>query len=131
MDRIFALTSTPTIVLDPSGTILQVSRGFCDVINCHASDFHGLALPDFGDRKLVLIDLATLQYEIHKAVLVRQPIFTPPFIVKGTVWRTRISPVFETSGELLYIVVVFEDYTETYETQTVLQAKIEDNEIYR
>lgn len=106
MDRILSLTPVLTIVLDPDHTVLQASRGFydvtglatCECINCNFSK---------------LLDIRSVQDDIALAVSKREAVVCKePYGVNERHWRIRICSIFEGTGELLYIVIEFDDVTE-------------------
>ena len=108
MDRIFSLTSIPTIVLDPSRTILQVSQGFCDVSGFSPTDCIEFKLTDFVDR-IPFLHVTSIQQDIHHAVTTRRHCHCEPVAVQEKSWETHIVPIFDKSGELVYIVLEFND----------------------
>src|SRR5579859_2610077 len=70
MDRIFMLTPVPTLVLSNLHTILQVSRGFCDVSGLSPSECIHFKLNELEPRA-PLIRSATEYF--HKAVSEKRP----------------------------------------------------------
>ena len=112
MDRILRLSPIPTIILDPSWTIAQVSRGFCDVTGLIDSDCIGRPLSELLGTQLPFVDADAVQLEIQRAVINRRPCTTEEVqSIDDTFWRTRVVPIYETSEKLIYIQLEFEDVT--------------------
>ena len=132
MDRIFSLSPIPTIVLNASCTIAQVSKGFCDVSGILNSDCVGSQLSVLIETQIPFLDATTLQDEIKQALITRQPRTTEPAqSLDDTFWRTRVNPIYETSGELIYIVLEFEDVTADCVNVQSLYDQLQEANIYR
>src|SRR5215471_15199196 len=130
MDRIFSLTSIPTIVLDPSQTILQVSQGFCDVSGFSPTDCLEFQLADIIDR-IPLLHIASIEQDIQNAILGRRHCHSEPIAIKEKFWKTRIVPIFEKSGELVYIILEFNDVTDEVAANQSLKNQLRASETYR
>lgn len=130
MDRIFSLTPIPTIVLDPSSTILQVSQGFCDVSGFSPADCVEFKLADFVDRIPVLQE-SSIQQDIHHAATTRRHCYSEPISVKEKFWKTHVVPIFEQSGELVYIILEFNDVTDEVAEKQSLQNQLRISETYK
>lgn len=133
MDQIFALTPVPTLVLNPSNRILQVSRGFCDVSGVSADKCVGLDFIDFIDR-IPFIKVTDVEKYIAQAICSQRHCASSPIQVLDKFWQTHIVPIFETSSadcELLYILLEFNDVTEQCVKHISLQNKLRSSETYR
>ena len=132
MDRILRLSPIPTIILDPSWTIAQVSRGFCDVTGLIDSDCIGRPLSKLLEAQLPFLDADAVQLEIQRAVINRRPCTTEEVqSIDDTFWRTRVVPIYETSEELIYILLEFEDVTADCNKLQSLNAELVRADIYR
>src|SRR5271170_6580224 len=131
MDLILRLSPVPTIVLNPSCRIEQVSRGFCDVSGLIDSDCVGRPLYDL-ERQLPFLDATSVQLDIKQAVTSRRPSTTEAIqSLDDTFWRTRITPIYETSNELIYVLLEFEDVTADCIKLQSLKDQLTDADIYR
>ena len=130
MDRIFSLTSIPTIVLDSSSTILQVSRGFCDVTDFSPDDCIEFKLTDIVDR-IPFLHVSSIQQDIHHATITRRHCHSKPIAVKEKFWKIHIVPIFEKSGELVYIILEFNDVTDEVAESQSLQNQLQAADTYR
>src|SRR5277367_2798044 len=131
MDRILRLSPIPTIVLNLSCRIEQVSRGFCDVSGLIDSDCVGRPLYDL-ERQLPFLDATSVQLDIKQAVTSRRPSTTEAIqSLDDTFWRTRITPIYETSNELIYVLLEFEDVTDDCNKFQSLKDQLKDADIYR
>lgn len=128
MDRILSLSPIPTIVLNPSGTIIQVSRGFCNVIGLASTECIGLKLDQFDTP---LLERDAVQCGIQQALADRQPRYLEAIIVKDKFWRTRIIPIFETDNELIYILLEIDDVTKDCAYHQSLREQLQSCETYR
>jgi len=132
MDRILRLSPIPTIILNASCTIAEVSKGFCDVSGLVASDCLGSQLSDLLETQIPFLDATAVQDEIQQALITQKPRITEPaHSLDDTFWRTRVAPIYETSGELIYILLEFEDVTAEYLNIESLKNQLNDADIYR
>src|SRR5271170_2736395 len=132
MDRIFRLSPIPTMALNASCTVVQVSKGFCDVSGLIDTDCVGSQLSDLVETQIPFLDAAAVQDEIQQALITRQPCATEPaHSLDDTFWRTRVTPIYETSGELIYIVLEFEDVTADCVNIQSLTDQLQEADIYR
>jgi osomolarity two-component system sensor histidine kinase TcsA len=132
MDRILRLSPIPTIILDPSWTIAQVSRGFCDVTGLIDSDCIGRPLSELLGTQLPFVDADAVQLEIQRAVINRRPCTTEEVqSIDDTFWRTRVVPIYETSEKLIYIQLEFEDVTADCNKLQSLNDELVKADIYR
>ena len=130
MDRIFSLTLIPTIVFDPSGTIIQISRGFCDVSGLSPADCIKFKLADFVYR-IPFLQVSSIQQYIHQAVIARRHCHFDPIYVKEKFWRARIVPIYEKTDELVYIILEFNDVTDEVRQDKALQSQLQALETYQ
>jgi osomolarity two-component system sensor histidine kinase TcsA len=117
------------MVLSPSNSILQVSQGFCDVSDFSRDECVGLEFVDLLDRVPFVHD--DVLQDIQRAVVNRRHYTTDPIQVDIKYWQTRIIPIFETSAELLYIVLEFVDVTKECMENQALQSELQSKDIYR
>ena len=130
MDRIFSLTSIPTLVLSASSRILRVSQSLCDVSGLSVDECVGLEFIDLLD-KVPFIHVNDIKRHIHQAVTDRRPLTSDPIQVGSKFWQTRVVPIFETSAELLYIHLEFTDVTDHCIKYQSLKSQLQSSETYR
>ena len=130
MDRIFAFTPIPTIVLSPSSTILQASQSFCDVGGLSPHKCLGLEFIDLLD-KVPFVNVIDIQQLIQRAVINRRHCTSDPIQVDTIFWQTRVVPIFDPSAELLYIVLEFNDITDHCIEVQSLRNQLQASETYR
>ena len=128
MDRVLALSSTPTLVLNDSGYVILVSRGFCDVTglseeNCRRKPFTALL-------DIEIIDAAFVERQIQ---IPKKPKHSTDKQVGDKFWRTKVSPIFddEQANRLLYFVIEAEDVTEDHIEQQKSNELLQSYETYR
>jgi len=92
MDRILYLTPTPTILLSPSKSILQISHSFTQVSGISPDyvaeqvDSVVSLLGGFGDREVIEgIDLAVKEGNV---------VVTEAWQVESQFWRVKVTPLF-------------------------------------
>ncbi|KAJ9650567.1 hypothetical protein H2198_010132 [Neophaeococcomyces mojaviensis] len=115
MERIFALTPVPTIVLDESLHIIQISTSFCTRSDLDATACRDLHIYDFVRTKTPELNVHSLQHAIDKALTTKQKAFSTTVnssVQKNnttttsttTSWHFQVTPIFE-GDKLLYILV--------------------------
>ena len=120
------------MVLNSSGSVVQVSRGFCDVIGLSDSDCLDRPLSELAETHIPFLDPSAVHYEIHQAVTTRRSRTAGAVhSLDDTYWRTQITPIFEMSGELIYTVLEFEDVTADCIKLQSLHDELHDADIYR
>lgn len=132
MDRILSLTTIPTIVLDPENTILEASRGFYDVTGLTRSECVNCKLPKLLNPRKLFVDIKSILSDIAPAVCKGKPVVCEEVLeVNKRHWQKRICPIFEDTGELLYIVVDFEDVTDEFHKLQALRDQMQESGAYR
>src|SRR3954452_11422310 len=131
MERIFALTPIPCIVLDPSLHIVQVSARYLALSKFSPEECIGLNIYDFVETKVPIPDVASVRHAIEKAISIKDVyIMDGISLPNGDVWRVRTIPFFD-KDELLYVVLEAEDTTEEHSKMQALNDQLYDSETYR
>src|SRR5205085_11321399 len=103
MERIFALTPIPCIVLDSSFHILQVSARYLGLSKFSAEECVGLSIYDFVKTKVPVPDVASVRHAIESAISIKDVYIVDGIgVPNGSFWRIRTIPIFD-KDELLYV----------------------------
>jgi len=131
MERIFALTPVPTIVLDESLRIIQVSASYWTRSKLCATACSNLHIYDFIQTKATGLTVLSLQQAIDTAITSKQASTVNG--IQGndtTYWRFQVIPIFE-GDRLLYIVLEAQDATEEHSQRQANNDPRYTSEIYR
>jgi osomolarity two-component system sensor histidine kinase TcsA len=131
MERIFALSPIPCIVLDSSFHIIQVSASYLALSKFSPEECMGLSIYDFVETKLPVPDVASVRRAVETAISTKD-VHTMDGIgvPDGSFWRVRIIPVFD-KDELLYVVLEGQDITEEHSKMQALNDQLYTGETYR
>jgi osomolarity two-component system, sensor histidine kinase TcsA len=131
MERIFALTPIPCLVLDSSFHIVQVSASYLALSKFSLEECVGLSIYDFVETKVPVPDVASVRHAIQMALSSKDIYIIDGIgVANGSFWRLRTIPVFE-KDELLYVVLEAQDTTEEYSKMQALNEQLYNSETYR
>jgi osomolarity two-component system, sensor histidine kinase TcsA len=132
MDRILSLTPIPTIILDSSQRILQISQGFTVLTGFSRQGCESHNITDVIRRSPFLRKIS-LRTEIDSAVASKRPTYSEPHDIDEKCYRTRIAPIYDgqASFSLSYIQVEFEDCTEEQRKFEYANARLREAETFR
>jgi osomolarity two-component system sensor histidine kinase TcsA len=131
MERIFALTPIPCIVLDSSFHILQVSARYLALSKIEPEECVGLSIYDFVQTKVHVPDVASVRHAIKTALSIKDVYILDGIGgPNGGFWRVRTIPIFD-KDELLYVVLEAQDTTEEHSKMQALNDQLYTNETYR
>ncbi|CAN9284828.1 unnamed protein product [Alternaria alternata] len=129
--RFFRCTPIPTILLDSSLVIRQVSDSYLKVSGgCRADQVLGLR-PDECFGQIVTIPSCDLADKATRAAKEsRLPYQLDDVQPDGTIWNIRTIPVYD-DGNLLYVQMELQDATEERRKQLELEERLYTNETFR
>ena len=131
MERIFALTPVPTIVLDGSLHIIQVSASYWTRSKICAIEYRNLHIYDFVQTKATGLTVLSLRQAIDTAITSRQASAIDSIQEYDTTWwHFRVVPIFE-GDKLLYIVLEAQDANEEHSRRQANNDPRYDSETYR
>lgn len=132
MERIFALTPTPTAVLDPNLCFCAVSKSYQDLFQIDLDLIHGKNFFDVIVEILDSTNYLIVKQLVQDTISTRLEQRTEPIL--GSVlpghWRLRAIPIYD-EDELLYLLVEGQDATAEVEQAIKHKAKLEAAETYR
>ncbi|EXJ93890.1 hypothetical protein A1O1_02283 [Capronia coronata CBS 617.96] len=132
MERIFALSPSPTAVLDKDLRILSISNSAQKLCKLDLEQCRGRRFTDELDHLLMPVTHATTAKLIDDAVSTRREQRSEA--TAGTslpgFWRLRVLPIYD-MDELLYIVVEAQDVTEDVQKTTSYSTQLSSAETYR
>jgi osomolarity two-component system sensor histidine kinase TcsA len=132
MDRIFVLSSTPTIVLDKDLEILVISNSWRKLANFDPGQLRGKSfLETSGDLPLPT-DGDTVVHLVRNAVASRAEQKTEPLSGNSAPshWRIEAVPIFD-GDDLLYVAVQCQDVTEQVQKAKEQSAQLASAETFR
>lgn len=131
MERIFAFTPIPCLVLDSTFHIIQVSPSYLALAKLPLEECVGLDIYDFVESKVPVPDAATLRHAIQTALSIKDVyILDGISVANGTFWRVRTIPIFD-KDELLYVILEAQDTTEEHSKMQALNEQLYTSETYR
>jgi osomolarity two-component system, sensor histidine kinase TcsA len=130
MDRILVLTPIPSIVLDSSFHIVQVSASYLAISKFRSEDCLGLSIYEFVEVSVLLPDVASVRHAIQTAVAVKDIHIMDGIRAADHYWRVRTIPIFD-EDKLLYVVLEAQDTTEEYSKRQALNEQLYASETYR
>jgi osomolarity two-component system sensor histidine kinase TcsA len=126
---IFRYTSVPTVVLNPSLVVVEVSESYCDVSGFPDRErLLGRHLDAFC-KEVTLPDLASCYNIIRVAQDTARPHQTVLFHDNRT-WSLRTVPI-SSHGVLRYFLMELQDTTEAHRKQLELEERMYTNETFR
>ncbi|KIW32979.1 uncharacterized protein PV07_04485 [Cladophialophora immunda] len=132
MERIFALSPTPTVVLDKDLRIIILSTSWQKQAHIPLDKVRGKSfLETIGDL-LLPTDAVTTTQLIQGAIASREEKRSEPQpgITASSYWRVRVAPIFD-EDELLYVVVEGVDATDEVDRTQQQVAQLSSAETYR
>ncbi|KAK7178380.1 sensor histidine kinase response [Paraphaeosphaeria sporulosa] len=127
----FRCTPIPTVLLDSSLVIRQVSDSYLEVSGGYGADqVLGLRSDDFFDQMVTIPSRDSANKAIRAAKETRVPYQMDNVQADGTVWNIRAIPVYD-AGSLLYIQIELQDATEERRKQLELEERLYMNETFR
>ncbi|KAH7122414.1 sensor histidine kinase-like protein/response regulator Fos-1 [Dendryphion nanum] len=128
---LFCRTPIPTVVLDPSRVIRQVSHSYLDVSGaCGRDQILGLTIDELLDKTLTLPSLSTARKAIRASEETKRPYTLNQVQADGTTWAIRTVPLYH-HGRLQYVQMELTDITEERRKQLELEEKLYANETFR
>jgi osomolarity two-component system sensor histidine kinase TcsA len=125
----FRYTPVPTIVLDPSLLVVELSDSYCDVSHVLNRDQHLGCHIDAIWQTATLPDLASLRNAIQTARNTSR-LHQLEFVHDGKTWSLRTVPI-SSHGALRCIVMEIQDITEARQRQLELEERMYSNETFR
>ncbi|KAF2107503.1 sensor histidine kinase-like protein/response regulator Fos-1 [Lophiotrema nucula] len=132
-DEIFSSTLIPTIVLDASLVICQVSDSFLEVSGgCRRENVLGLDANDFFHQAMTFFHpLASARKAIHSAQETKRPYELEDVEIDGkAAWSVRAVPIYR-DDSLRYIQMEVKDVTEEHQRLLELEERLSVNETFR
>ncbi|EXJ69143.1 uncharacterized protein A1O5_08078 [Cladophialophora psammophila CBS 110553] len=132
MERIFALSPTPTVVLDKDFQVVMLSNAWRKLVHMPLEKVRGKNfLETIGDLGLPT-DAVTTSQLIQGAIASRKEQRSEPLpgIPSPSYWRVRVVPIFD-EDQLLYLVVEGVDATEEVQRTKDQIAQLSSAETYR
>ncbi|KAJ4394933.1 hypothetical protein N0V91_011169 [Didymella pomorum] len=127
----FRRTPVPTILLDSSLVICQVSDSYLEVLGgCRADQILGLRHNEFFDQRLTVPTRDLANKAIQAAKESRLSYQFDHAQSGGTVWNVRTVPVYD-DGSLLYVQIELQDVTGERLKQLELEERVHMNETFR
>jgi osomolarity two-component system sensor histidine kinase TcsA len=127
----FRRTPIPTILLDSSLVIRQVSDSYLEVSGgCRADQALGLRSDEFFDQMVTIPSRNSANKAIRAAMENRLPHQLDNVQPDGTIWNIRTIPVYD-DGSLLYVQMELQDATEERRKQLELKERLYTNETFR
>ncbi|OAP59846.1 hypothetical protein AYL99_04848 [Fonsecaea erecta] len=132
MERIFALSPTPTVVLDKDLQILTLSNAWQDQGPISLDIVRGKFFLETIDILHLPLDAVTTTQLIQGAITSRKEQRSEPVpgFKDNSHWRIRVVPIFD-KDELLYVVIEALDATEEVEKAREQLAQLTSAETYR
>lgn len=132
MERIFALSPTPTVVMDKDLRIMTFSKSYEKLTNFQLGQCCGKNFLEVIDKMLVPTNYAATEKLIQDAIANRKEQTSEP--LRGSMspgfWQVRVVPIYD-GDELLYIVLACHDATEEVQKSLDNQAQLSSAETYR
>jgi osomolarity two-component system sensor histidine kinase TcsA len=132
MERIFALSPSPTVVLDRNLLIVTVSNSWQKLVNIRLDQCPGKRFLDLISDLLIPTNYAVTTQLIESAITTRKEQISEsvPGSAAPGYRRILIVPIYE-GDELLYVVVQSQDATEEVQTTLDHRAQLSSAETYR
>lgn len=131
LNRIFSLTPVPTIVLDSSFCVVQVSASHLAFSKLTREECIGLSIYALPPSKIPAPDVATLRSAICAAVTTQAvQVIDDVEVTPGTYFSLRLTPIYE-GASLLYVVLEANEVTSQRYTRKVVSEQLYVNEAYR
>ncbi|KAL6249564.1 hypothetical protein RBB50_003417 [Rhinocladiella similis] len=130
MERIFALSPKPTVVLDGELHVIVASAACLRLFSLDSAI--GRDFLDIVGKSLAPTDFAVTARLLQDAIRTREPQRTEPLLgsVLPGYWRIEIAPIYD-GDELLYLVVEAQDASEEVQRQLQHYAQLSAAETYK
>ncbi|KIW12138.1 hypothetical protein PV08_09413 [Exophiala spinifera] len=130
MERIFALSPKPTVVLDRDLLVVVASAACLRLFSLDL--VIGRRFLDIIDKVLAPTDFAVTARLLQDAIQTREPQRTEPLLgsMLPGYWRIEIAPIYD-GDELLYLVVEAQDASEDVQRQLQHYAQLSAAETYK
>lgn len=131
MDRIFALSPIPTIVLDPTLRIVEISASYLSLLTESADDCRGQNVFEVLGARTEGAGSNVIRDTIQRALAAKNVLRSPAIAASDGKYRQiQTVPIFE-GEELLYVVLEVHDITEEHLKQEALKQQLSSAETYR
>ncbi|PGG99649.1 hypothetical protein GX51_06204 [Blastomyces parvus] len=132
MDRIISLSPVPTIVLDPSFNIVEISRSQLDFCGLSRDDCIGANVYELDPSKIPVTSTDELRRGIDKAITLKSACKIDSIEVDSRAYycNLRISPIFE-SDTLIYVMLESCDITKLHRTGDVVNQSLDSPDVYK
>ena len=131
-----ALTSIPTVLLDPSLRILHASASFLSLHNLTTEECSGVGIYELVQAKGLVPEVASVRYAIETAQATKNVYATEPIqavsrsAAAPTCWSLRAIPVFD-EETLLYLSLEFQDTPRGHQTRQAVRDQLDADDTYR
>ncbi|OJD17168.1 hypothetical protein AJ78_02712 [Emergomyces pasteurianus Ep9510] len=131
MDRIISLSPVPTIVLDPSFNIVEISNSQLDFSGLTREDCIGVNVYDLHPSKIPVASTDALRSAIERAITLKIACKIENIEVDTHAYycNLRICPIFE-NGSLIYVMLESCDITKAHMPGDV-DASLDSPDIYK
>ncbi|EEQ87457.1 sensor histidine kinase/response regulator Fos-1 [Blastomyces dermatitidis ER-3] len=132
MDRIISLSPVPTIVLDPSFNIVEISRSQLDFCGLPRDECIGASVYDLHPSKIPVTSTDELRRGIDKAILLKSACKIDSIEVDSHAYycNLRISPVFE-NDSLIYVTLESCDITKLHSAGDGVNPSLDSPDVYK
>ncbi|EEH35798.2 two-component system protein A [Paracoccidioides lutzii Pb01] len=133
MDRIISLSPVPTIVLNSSFDILEVSSSHINFSGLDRDDYIGASLYNLDPAKIPVTSIEALRNGIDKAIKLKSvcKIDSIEVVSHSYYCNLRISPIFENDSSLVYIILESCDITKIHREGDVVDPSLDAPDIYK
>jgi len=130
-DRILALTPVPSMLLDSSFHILQVSASLAGLVGASSNKYIGLGVYELADTESPQPHSACLRNTIQDAVDTKNiAVGENISATNGSCWHLGVIPIFD-KDVLLFLILEFEDTWAQTPGRQPLNDERDTNETYR
>ncbi|KKZ66303.1 hypothetical protein EMCG_07967 [[Emmonsia] crescens] len=132
MDRIISLSPVPTIVLDPSFNIVEISCSQLNFSGLTRDGCMGVSVYDLHPSKIPVTSADDLRSAIDKAIRLKSACKIDSIEVVSHAYycNLQISPIFE-NDSLIYVMLESCDITKIHSTGDVVNPSLDSPNIYK
>ncbi|KAJ9654249.1 hypothetical protein H2201_009026 [Coniosporium apollinis] len=131
MDQLLALTPVPSIILNSSFRILQISASCLDLLQLTSEECIGRNIHELVQPNVSVPDVTSVRHAIDTAIATRKVYTSEDILVEGGSYRNvRAIPIFD-KDDLLYVILEVQNTTEEHLKLEALSEELYTNETYR